>query len=271
MSDIEAKKIKDNVKNTFDTVAKSYDNNRHFVISSQKLVQLIDVEAPQNILDISTGTGHIAIELAKKYPKAQIYGVDISEEMLRIARTKAEQQGVSNITFSHQDVESMEFDRDGFDIITCGYGLFFYPNMDGVLKDIYSRLNSGGEFVFSTFTDNAFQPYTDTFLEMLKDGYNIASPSRIEERQLKSAKEIEEFVTQINHNRLEVHDTPIRFPMDIEEWWSLLNTTGYSGLLHQLGEDYEVFEKHYLAHLKNLHEDNNIAFNADSLISVVIK
>ncbi|WP_428738806.1 class I SAM-dependent methyltransferase [Sulfurimonas sp.] len=266
---MEDTKIKESIKNTFDDVAKSYDTNRHFHISAKKLVELAEVNEPKNILDLSTGTGHIAIELAKKFPNAQIHAVDISDEMLNIARVKAKELGLKNITFYLQDVENLEFEGIEFDLVTCGYGLFFYPNMDDVFCDICKRVKDDGLFIFSTFTDNAFQPYVKIFLDMLQEGYNIAPPDRIEKRQLNSHEEIKQFSSQVSHKGLVVHDVNIRFAMDIDEWWSLIQTTGFSGLLTQLDKNFEQFEKEYFKHLKTLHQDNAIDFNADSLISVV--
>jgi len=172
-------KIKEGIKNTFDDVAEKYDNNKQFIISAKKMVELIGFENNElKILDLSTGTGNIAIELAKKFPKATIYGVDISSEMLKYAEEKTAKENLTNISYHLQDVEKLDFDGMQFDIITCGYGLFFYPQMEQVFCDVYSKLKTGGKFVFSTWTTNAFQPYSKIFLEMLETNHNIKSPLR---------------------------------------------------------------------------------------------
>lgn len=270
MSNEENKKIKDGIKNTFNDVAKSYDNNRQFIISAKKIVELIEIDKKNiNILDLSTGTGNIAIELGKKFPDANIFGVDISEEMLNIARTKTKEQMLENITYQLQDVENLDFNDMKFDLVTCGYGLFFYPDMDRVFCEVCSRLNDGGKFVFSTFSQNAFQPYSKIFLEMLEKNYDVKPPDTIEKRQLNSKNEIEELSSQVNHKTIEIKDIDIRFPMRINEWWELLNSTGYQGLLTQLNDNYSKFEDEYIEHLKSLSNDEHIEFNADSLISIV--
>lgn len=266
----ENQKIKDGIKTTFDDVADSYDENRQFIISAQKMVELIELDGDElHILDISCGTGSIAIELGKKFPHAKIFGVDISDEMLKIARQKTQAQKLNNITYYQQDAENLEFDDMKFDLITCGYGLFFYPDMDKVFCDVCARLKEGGKFVFSTFNENAFQPYSKIFLDMLESNYSVKSPSRLEKRQLTTKDEIEELSCQVKYKALHVHNADIRFPMSINEWWKLLNSTGYSGLLSQLEENYSSFEREYLEQLKSLSEDDSIEFNADSLISVV--
>jgi ubiquinone/menaquinone biosynthesis C-methylase UbiE len=266
----EEQTIKKNIKNTFDDVAKSYDRNQQFIISAKKMVDLIDSENDSlTILDLSTGTGHIAIELAKKYPNTNIYGVDISDEMLGIARLKTEEHGITNITYLVQDVENLDFKDMKFDLITCGYGLFFYPNMVKVVCDVAQRLSPNGKFIFSTFTDQAFQPYSKIFLDILEQNYNIAPPKRIEKRQLTTQDEIETLCAHIEYDSLEIHDIEIVFPMEIDEWWQLLNSTGYKGLLSQLESNYPLFENEYLEHLQSISKDNCIDFNANSLISVV--
>lgn len=270
MSNIENQKIKDNIKDTFNNVANSYDKNRQFIISAKKMVEFIDFQDKNlNILDLSTGTGNIAIELAKKFPKSTIYAIDISNEMLEIAREKTEAEYIKNITYLVQDVENLEFKDIKFDIITCGYGLFFYPDMDRVFCDICTKLNDGGKFIFSTFTDSAFEPYSKIFLDMLETNYSIKPPAKIEKIQLKTEDEIKKFTSQTQYKNLNINYVDIRFPMKIDEWWQLLNTTGYKGLINQLEDNYSKFEDDYISHLKSISKNDNIDFNADSFITIV--
>ena len=268
--------IKNSIKSTFDEVAKNYDKNKQFKISAKKMVEILDdeidfVNEKINILDLSAGTGNISIELAKKYPNATVYAVDLSKEMLNIAEEKAKLENITNIRYVVQDVEKLEFHDMKFEIITCGYGLFFYPNMDDVLHDICSRLTTNGKFLFSTFTKEAFQPYGKMFLDMLADGYDIRPPETIESRLLESEKEIELFLQQESNIKFDTHQIDIKYPMDIKEWWELLNTTGYQGLLGELKDSYKKFEKEYLNSLEKISRNNQIDFNANSFITVVGK
>lgn len=248
MGNEEHKKLKDGIKSTFDNVAKSYDENRQFIISAQKMVELIELDGDElHILDLSTGTGNIAVELGKKFPNAKIYGIDISDEMLNIARSKTKEQGIDNITYHVQDVENLAFGDKKFDLITCGYGLFFYPNMDRAFCDVCGMLKEDGKFIFSTFSENAFQPYSKIFLEMLEENYGIKPPQRLENRKLSSQDEIQAFSSQVTHKKLEVREVEIKFPMQIQEWWKLLNSTGYQGLLISLNPTMNNLKKNILS------------------------
>ena len=268
--------VKNLITSTFNDVAEKYDNNKQFVISAKKMLETINTIGIKtsdnlNILDLSSGTGNIAIELAKQYPHAKIYAVDISQKMLDKAQEKTLKENISNISYILQDVENLQFDNIQFDIITCGYGLFFYPNMDDVLKDICNRLTDNGKFIFSTFTKDSFEPYSKVFLDLLSSDYDIRPPENIEKRLLETREEIQEFLKQESNIQYTINEIQIRYPMDIKQWWELLNTTGYQGLLTKLGNNYEKFQSKYLNTLEEMTKEGKIDFNADSFISIVSK
>jgi len=267
----EIDKIKENINNTFDKVAKNYDKNEQFIISAKKIVEFIphDKNETFKILDISTGTGNIAIEIAKNYKNATIHAVDISEQMLNIAKDKANFLNIKNVTFYKQDVEKLELPDNEFDVVTCGYGLFFYPNMNETYKNICNIIKPNGKFIFSSFTDEAFNPYTNIFLDLLKNSYDIEPPRRINNRLLKTVREIEELITISSPKDTNIKHFKIRYQLSIDEWWSLLNSTGYEGLLSQLNENYDNFKYDYINNLKSITKKGEIAHNADTLFTIV--
>ena len=67
------------------------------------VASLLPSEAPCSVLDVGTGTGCIAISLAKQFPRAQVTAWDISEEALAVARQNAETNGVT-VDFCRTDV-----------------------------------------------------------------------------------------------------------------------------------------------------------------------
>ncbi len=91
---------------------------------TEELVEWIikDCYVPRNdartirILDIGTGSGCIAISLAKNIPNAEVFALDVSEKTLTIAKKNAVRNGV-NVTFLHQSVLEIEDLGQQFDII----------------------------------------------------------------------------------------------------------------------------------------------------------
>ena len=97
--------------------------NRHVLIprpETEELVQWvledIDHSGAIDILDIGTGSGGIAVSLAKNLPQAKISAIDISEEALKVAKQNAELNLVS-VEFFHQDILNTEMLPQQYDII----------------------------------------------------------------------------------------------------------------------------------------------------------
>jgi ubiquinone/menaquinone biosynthesis C-methylase UbiE len=262
-------KYKQGIEAIFDDVSRRYDENRFFAISASKLAQLVPSSDKKQILDISTGTGAVAIEIACKHKNTSIEAIDLSQGMLEIAKSKARVKGIENIAFRQCDVDSMTYGNETFDIVTCGYGLFFYPDMEAAYKRICKTIKPGGLFIFSSFTEEAFNPYAELFLTRLENDYNVKPPSRLRER-LKSKQQIEELVATHTFNTLDIFHEPIRYPLGINEWWSLVNSAGFKSLLDELDQQQlRRFKQTHLKDIEELSEDAAIELNADTLISVV--
>ena len=102
------------------------------------------------VLDIGCGTGSLVLRLAES--GAQVHGLDISGEMIRIAREKAEAQGVENVTFHTGafDEGFEEFQAGALDGV-CAYSLLhLVEDREAALAQIFNLLKPGGFFISST-------------------------------------------------------------------------------------------------------------------------
>ncbi|WP_394874619.1 bifunctional demethylmenaquinone methyltransferase/2-methoxy-6-polyprenyl-1,4-benzoquinol methylase UbiE [Gaetbulibacter sp. M240] len=157
----------------FDTISKEYDGlNR--VISfgidvkwRNKVVDMVAKTEPENILDIATGTGDLAINLAKT-GASKIVGLDISSGMLEIGKSKIKHRGLDQkIEMVLGDSEQMPFEANSFDAITVAFGVRNFEDLEQGLKDIYRVLKPGGTFVILETSVPAKTPY--------KQGYQFYS------------------------------------------------------------------------------------------------
>ncbi len=88
-------------------------------------------------LDIGTGTGHLAIELAKLCPQVSIVAIDLSENMLTVARENAEKEGVlERINFMKADAKKIPFPSESFDCVYCHNMLHHIPDPIELLREI---------------------------------------------------------------------------------------------------------------------------------------
>lgn len=144
---------KEQVEQMFDNISENYDGlNR--VISfgidvkwRKKVIKIVEATAPQSVLDIATGTGDLAISLAKTNA-SEIIGLDISEGMLAVGRKKIAAKNLSDkIQMIKANSEALPFEDNHFDAITVAFGVRNFENLVLGLSEIYRTLKPGGVFV----------------------------------------------------------------------------------------------------------------------------
>ncbi len=144
---------KEQVTEMFDTISGNYDGlNR--VISfgidvkwRKKVVKLVHKIRPQKILDVATGTGDLAINLAKTGAK-EIVGLDISSGMLEVGKTKIKSKNLdTTINMIIGDSEDLPFEENYFDAITVAFGVRNFEHLEKGLSEIFRVLKPGGLFV----------------------------------------------------------------------------------------------------------------------------
>ncbi|WP_187388182.1 bifunctional demethylmenaquinone methyltransferase/2-methoxy-6-polyprenyl-1,4-benzoquinol methylase UbiE [Seonamhaeicola marinus] len=166
---------KEQVTKMFDTISGDYDGlNR--VISfgidvkwRKKVVELVRATNPESILDIATGTGDLAINLAKTNA-SKIIGLDISSGMLEIGKEKIKSKGLNDkIEMVLGDSENMPFEDNTFDAITVSFGIRNFETLENGLKEILRVLKPNGVFVILETSVPTKAPY--------KQGYKIYTKS----------------------------------------------------------------------------------------------
>lgn len=155
----------------FDTISKDYDGlNR--VISfgidikwRKKVVNIVKEIQPESILDIATGTGDLAINLAETNAD-RIVGLDISSGMLEIGKEKIKRKNLdSKIEMVLGDSENLPFENNTFDAITVAFGVRNFETLENGLKEILRVLKPGGAFVILETSMPTKTPY--------RQGYNF--------------------------------------------------------------------------------------------------
>ncbi|MCM1153299.1 MAG: bifunctional demethylmenaquinone methyltransferase/2-methoxy-6-polyprenyl-1,4-benzoquinol methylase UbiE [Muribaculum sp.] len=99
------------------------------------------------ILDVATGTGDLVFKMAREHPSARIFGVDLSEGMLKVARAKYEAMDRStrgSIRFEQGDCLNLPYADSSFDLITVAYGVRNFERLEEGLREMCRVLRPGG-------------------------------------------------------------------------------------------------------------------------------
>ena len=110
-------------------------------------MKIISKNKPQQILDIATGTGDLALMMSTLQPQ-KIIGLDISEGMLAVGKEKVARAKLTDkIEMVVGDSENMPFKDNTFDAITVSFGVRNFANLDKGLSEIRRVLKPKGTFV----------------------------------------------------------------------------------------------------------------------------
>jgi len=115
----------------------------------EKMVSYLPAFHSGTFFDLACGTGDITFALAGKYPQGTVIGVDLTLEMLNVARDACT---YSNVNLVIQDMGVIGIKDESVDIVTGGYALRNAPDLDQALSEIYRVLKRGGKALFLDFS-----------------------------------------------------------------------------------------------------------------------
>jgi demethylmenaquinone methyltransferase/2-methoxy-6-polyprenyl-1,4-benzoquinol methylase len=171
---------KQQVANMFDKIAFRYDFLNHFLSAGidvtwrKKAIKQLKSIHPQTVLDVATGTGDVAILTYKILHPKKITGIDISEGMLEIGRSKVEKLGLEKeIELLNGDSESINFPNASFDAVTVAFGVRNFENLEKGLKEMLRVLKPGGKLVILEFSKPkqiAFKGVYNLYMKIIAPG-----------------------------------------------------------------------------------------------------
>src|SRR3989338_6577027 len=149
MKDLEQKN-----KEFFNKIAGYYDKSifKNLLFNPvKKAVEFVKVKKNLKILDAGCGTGNLLKILEDKNANLKLYGVDISKEMLKIARKK-----LKNVKIKLEAAEKLSFKKNYFDYIFSVDAFHHYYNHDLVMKNFYRVLKRNSYLIIVDFSFGMF-------------------------------------------------------------------------------------------------------------------
>lgn len=150
---------KSQVRRMFDTIAPSYDRLNHLLsfnfdrLWRKRLVKMVAAENPNMVVDVATGTGDVALAIARRMPEAKVVGIDLSEGMLAVAQEKSKGSEVTErIEWLVGDGEALPTEDGVADVVTVVFGIRNFQNAEAGIAEAFRTLRSGGCYMVMEFT-----------------------------------------------------------------------------------------------------------------------
>jgi len=155
----------DHLVDFFDRIAPVYDSwagGQHGRVAA-RLVDLATPAKGEHVLDVGTGTGLVAHLVAPRVNPGTVIGIDLSNHMLSLARTKASK----NVQFLGMAAEHLVFRPETFDLVTMGQALAYLSDPTSGLAEANRVLRPGGRLVLSCQRRSLSTRAQDLFFQSL--------------------------------------------------------------------------------------------------------
>jgi ubiquinone/menaquinone biosynthesis C-methylase UbiE len=224
----------------------------------RRTIELLSLPIGARALDVCCGAGASALPAAEFVgPSGKVIAVDISQKLLELARTKA--TGLTNIEFELGDMLALRFSNESFDAVVCVFGIFFVPDMEMAVRELWRCVRPGGQLAVTTWGPNFFEPANSAFWRSIKKVRadlhksfhpwdRINNPESLEKILKQGGVELPKVIA-------EHHLHPIK---SAEDWWTITLGSGYRATIEQLSQSERERVK-----------EANLAFVRDEKISSI--
>lgn len=229
---------------TYNAAADHFDDeplgfwNRHEL----RAAELAALRPADFVLDVGCGTGSSALPAAKLVgPKGRVLGIDLAANMLERAREKVAADRLDNVEFRRADMMAIGEPDGQFDAVICVFSIFFVPDMERQITELWRMLRPGGRLVVTVWTETAFTPAMPIFREEFRRiRPDIPQPTRPWER-LTFPASLSRMLTDGGATEPEIHHVPDHQALrDPSDWWTIALGSGFRWEIEQLGS-YDQF------------------------------
>lgn len=234
-------------------------------------VERLDLQPGERVLDVCSGSGGSALPAAEQVgPEGLVIASDLAENLIALARAKAETKALSNMEFRVADMLELGYPDASFDAVVCVFGIFFVPDMAAAVRELWRMVRPGGRLTITTWGPRLFEPANSAFWEAigrvrpeLQRNFNpwdrICEPEGLRAMLAEAGVHTNDVVAEAGTH-------PLASP---EDWWAIAMGSGYRGTLLQL--DADTFQQVREQNLSRLHADGVALIETNVIYSVAAK
>jgi len=172
---MQARDIIDQARQSFDKILHSdtYPKIHADASHLDALLALVEIQPQKHYLDLGTGNGYIAFELASRYPSLSVTGLDIATNSIQINQDLQRKQGLANLCFHAYDGFAFPFENCSFWGVISRYAFHHFPNAVLTIQELHRITEEQGFVIISdpiTHNDDTVN-FIDQFQQIRPDGH----------------------------------------------------------------------------------------------------
>lgn len=134
------------------------------------------IQPKDHVLDVGCGAGGTTRDVARLAADGSVLGVDLSSDMLRVARSIAAAEGVHNATFLRADAQIHPFGEGSFDALVSRTGTMFFGDPDAAFANLARALRPGGQLTMLVWQPAARNEWFLEFTTAMAAGRDLPPP-----------------------------------------------------------------------------------------------
>lgn len=236
---LEAAKLK--AEKTYNAAADTFDAEPlgFWDRYGRRTVERLNLQSGARVLDVCCGSGASALPAARAVgPAGTVIAVDLAEGLLKLGRAKASVAGLRCVEFRRADMTALVFPDRQFDAVVCVFGIFFVPDMEAQVAELWRMVRPGGQLAITTWGTGFFAPAFEIWLaavrrvrpdlcSALDPRHRIATPDAVGRLFADAGVRHVEVAAEEGHQVL-------RAP---EDFWTIALGTSLRWTIEQMGAD----------------------------------
>jgi ubiquinone/menaquinone biosynthesis C-methylase UbiE len=263
----------DKARKAYNSAADHYDGEALSFWSKygKTTIERLELSKGAIVLDVACGSGASALPAARLVgSQGKVIAVDLAENLLQLGRQKANDLGLSNIEFLSGDMTALKYPGGSFDAVVCVFGIFFVPDMQHLVRELWRMVKLGGKLAVTTWGPRLFSPVYDAWREAVKaeraDLYSAFNPwDSITE--VASVKDL--FLSSGVNTCTVVAENGLHPLHTAGDWWKIVMGSGFRWTIDTMGEQAALAVRNQT--LSWIEENNVKAIETNVIYAVATK